>query len=61
MIEDVHNHAWDFCSRVLTGVLRFSIYRQATFQGRPARVFYRYRYHFGSDGDFSDQNIERVH
>lgn len=61
VIEDVHNHAWDFCSRVLTGALRFSTYQHATPDDRPAQVFYRYRYHFGSDGDFSDQPIERVH
>ena len=58
-LEDVHNHAWDFCSRILTGSLRFTTYHP-TASENSLPEFHRYRYQLGGDGDFRDQPVERA-
>lgn len=57
VIEDIHNHAWDFGSRVLCGQLRFTTYRPSA-QGEP---YYHYPYRFGDDGSFSSTDVDLVH
>jgi hypothetical protein len=58
VIEDVHNHAWNFASRVLTGTLRFITY---TPTDEPhAQPFCWYPYRFGSDGAYTAQHVQRV-
>lgn len=56
--EDIHNHAWNFASRVITGALRFTTYTPTADPS--AQRFFKYAYHFGSDGAYTDQDVETV-
>ena len=56
VIEDVHNHAWSFASRVLTGELRFTSYRE-TDDGMP---FHHYRYRYGDQGGYGETTTVRL-
>jgi hypothetical protein len=58
VIEDVHNHAWNFASCVVTGALRFITY--APTSDPQAQWFYWYPYRFGSDGVYTPEHVEQT-
>jgi hypothetical protein len=54
--EDVHNHAWSFASRILSGALNFTTYR-ATDLGAP---FFHYPWRLGDDGTYDSGAVRTV-
>jgi hypothetical protein len=54
--EDIHNHAWSFASRILSGELNFKTYRESN-AGMP---FFHYPWHYGEKGTYNGSEVERV-
>lgn len=54
--EDVHNHAWDFASRILSGELTFQTYRRAD-QGTP---FFHYPWRLGGAFAYDSTQVKTV-
>ncbi|MEV4703781.1 hypothetical protein [Actinoplanes sp. NPDC049316] len=54
--EDVHNHAWSFASRVLSGALHFRTYRPSG-KGTP---FFHYPYRYGDTGACAGNHADTV-
>ena len=56
VIEDVHNHAWSFASRVLCGELNFTTYRESD-AGQP---FFHYPWRIGDKGTYDSGAVKTV-
>lgn len=56
VVEDIHNHGWDFSSEVVSGALRFTTYRE-TYNGDP---HFHYRIRRSSQFDPSDVREVRL-
>jgi hypothetical protein len=55
--EDVHNHAWSFGSRVLTGALNFQTYRPSD-EGTP---HFHYPWRLGGAFAYDHRSVDTVH
>ncbi|GAB1646870.1 hypothetical protein [Krasilnikovia sp. MM14-A1259] len=55
-LEDVHNHAWSFGSRIMTGALRFQTYRLSA-EGAP---FFHYPWQLGGGFAYDASSVATV-